>query len=203
AIQRVTGHVTPVTGTNLFRRLAVEIRLTKNTHAICHPHPRSVNILVSVIVEIQPAGAHAGADVIDTRFRRDGRKGSIAIVSVQIVAAEVIHDVQIRPAITVVVVPAAGKTVTIIFDVQPGSLSTVTKAAIAFVVEEEVWRTVARVKIRNGITILVESYVIRVQAEVDVQAAVAVIIRNGGAGECSGGRVLELEGVGPVRKFSI
>src|SRR5207249_9525913 len=38
AIQRVTGHVTAVAGSDLLPNLVVEMRLSKNAHTIRHPH---------------------------------------------------------------------------------------------------------------------------------------------------------------------
>ena len=56
---------------------------------------------------------------------------------------------------------------------------------MAFVVEEAIRGTVARVVIGNWIVILIESQVIHVHAEIDIESSVAVVVGNRGMGEGS------------------
>ena len=57
------------------------------------PHVRNVEILFAVIVVVQPANAHARANIFDARLRSDIGEGAIAVVAVEIFAAEIIHHI--------------------------------------------------------------------------------------------------------------
>src|SRR6516162_10130096 len=92
SIQRIAEHMPSIQSTSLLRLFPVKVRLTPNTHPGSHPYARRVNILMAVIVVIEPAGAHAGTDIIDTRFGGNRRERSVSIIPVEIVAAKVIHD---------------------------------------------------------------------------------------------------------------
>ncbi len=70
-----------------------------------------VEVLAAVVVVIEPADAHPRPDVLDARLRSHVRESSVTVVAIQILAAEIIHHVQIGPAIAVVVAPSAAKTV--------------------------------------------------------------------------------------------
>ncbi len=73
----------------------------------------------------------------------------------------------------------------------------------AVVVKEAVRRAVAGVVVGNWVVILVEAEIVHIEAEVDIQAAVAVVVGNGGVGEGSLGRAREAEGVAPKRESAI
>ena len=60
--------------------------------------------------------------------------------------------------------------------------------------KEEVWRSIARVKIGRRIVILVQAQIVGVQAKIDIEAAVAIIIGQGGMRECAFRRACKLEG---------
>jgi hypothetical protein len=63
-------------------------------------------------------------------------------------------------------------------------------------VQQEVWRSIARVEIRNGIVILIQAYVVAVETEINVETPVAIVIGDGRVSESSLGRSRELEGIG-------
>lgn len=117
SIQRITNHVPLVKRTEVFGFLSVKGRLTKNAHACRNPHAGSVDIRIAIIVEVQPARAHACTDAIDIGLRGDSRKRSVTVVSVEIVAAKIIHDVQVGQLSRGEVSPDAGETVSIVIDV--------------------------------------------------------------------------------------
>ena len=56
---------------------------------------------------------------------------------------------------------------------------------VAFVVEEEIWRAVPRVEVWDGVVILIEAEIIAVEAEIDIEASIAVVIGDGRMGEGS------------------
>ena len=96
---------------HFFWRALAESILHRHSHARRRPHISNVKILGSIVVVIEPADTHAGADVFNLRLRSNVGKSSIAIVAIKILAAEVVHHVEIRPAVIVVIAPSAAKTV--------------------------------------------------------------------------------------------
>src|SRR5207248_10182374 len=70
-------------------------------------HVRDVQVEVAVAVVIRPRNAHAGAAVDDARGRGALAEGTVALVVVERVAAELVRDVQVGPAVAVVVAPCA------------------------------------------------------------------------------------------------
>src|ERR1019366_8485125 len=93
------------------------------------PHVRHVKVFRAVIIVINPADAHPRADIFNSRLRSNVSKSSIAIVTVEILAPEIIHHVKIRPAIAVEVVPPTTKAVARVVLVETGLGSYVAKGA--------------------------------------------------------------------------
>jgi len=158
----------------------VKPRLFRDSNASARPHRSTVDIRLVVVVEIEPGSAHPRSDVFDACLCGDGGEFSSAIIAVQIVSSEVVGHVEVQKTITVVVAPGARKAVPVVVHIQPRRLSPVQKYCIPFVVEQKVRRAIARVKIRSGIVILVQAHVIAVQAEINVQQSVAIVVSDGG-----------------------
>jgi len=171
----------------------VKVRLSKRSHAGRNPHACGVDILVSVVVEVQPACAHAGSGLIHPCFFRNRSECPVAIAAVEIVTAKVVHHVQVRPAVRVEVAPGTGEAVTIVVDIQAGSFRPVLKDAVAFIVEQKVWRSIARVKIGDGIVILVQAEIVGVEAEINVEPSIAIVVGDGGVRECPWGGCANLK----------
>ena len=76
--------------------------------------------------------------------------------------------------------PGAGEGVAVVVPIQAGGFGRLDKCCVTLVVEEAVWRTVAGVVVGHGIVILVEAQVVHVHAEVHVEPAVAIVVRNRG-----------------------
>src|SRR5947209_225716 len=74
------------------------------------PHIRYVEIKTAIAIVIEPGGAHAWTDVLDSGFARNIPEFS-AFIPVQIVAAKVVGDVQAWPATPVVVGPGCGEAI--------------------------------------------------------------------------------------------
>src|SRR5207253_9810931 len=108
---------------------------------------------------------------------------------------EIVGHIEVRNAIIVVVAPGARKAVAVVIHVQPCGFCPVQKSAMPFVVKQKVRRAVPRVKIRRGIMILVKSHIIAVEAKINVEPSVAIVVRNGGMRERPLRRLHKLEGI--------
>src|ERR1700677_2873249 len=159
------------------------------------PHVGSVDILSSAIIVVRPAGTHSRPHVLYVGFARDYGEGSIAVIAVQVSPAEIVGYIQIRRPAGIGVAPGAGETVAIIILVQAGRFGGVDKRPIALVVQEKIWRTIPRIKIGHWIVILIEAQVVAVQAEVNIQTSVAIVVGQGRMGEGPLRRLRKLEGI--------
>src|SRR5882762_11177385 len=151
---------------------------------------------MAAVIEVGPAGAHASARNVDTCGFGDGFEGAVAAVAIEIAAPESVGDVKVRPPGFICIAPSAGEAEAIIFGVKTGGFGAIDKLRAAFIVKKKIRRTIAGVEVRRRIVILVETEIITVEAEIDVEAAVAIIVGDGGVGESALRRIGELEGVG-------
>src|SRR5579864_1520322 len=111
------------------------MRISKNTHAGRNPHACRINVMLSVVVEVEPAGAHSSSRFIHFGLGGDGGKCSIAVIAVEIVAAKIVDHVQVGPRVSIAVTPRAGETISIIIDIQAGLFGAILKDSVAFVVK--------------------------------------------------------------------
>ena len=72
-----------------------EIGLLRYTNAGRGPHVCHVDILIASVIEVTPAGAHAGAGFVDSCLRGTRSECAVALVLVQIAATEVVGNVEI------------------------------------------------------------------------------------------------------------
>src|SRR5262249_54970919 len=79
--------------------------------------------------------------------------------------------------------------------VEAGLSSNVAEGTVAVVAHHEVGRAILRVEIWRGITILISSLVIEIEAEINVEPAVTIVVGDGCAGERALRRIRELKGV--------
>ena len=179
AKQRVASGVLATQGAHFFRRILLENVLRRDAQSRSRPHVSDVKIVGSIIVIIEPANAHACADIFNSRLRRDIRERSVSIVAVKILSAEVVHHVEIGPAIAVVITPATAKAVASIVSIKATLRRNIPEGSIPIVAHHEIGRPVFRVIIRKGILILIGALIIDIEAEIDVQPAIAVIVGNG------------------------
>src|SRR5438552_15005028 len=91
------------------------------------PHIGNVDVLIAAVLGVEPAGAHAGAGVVCSALIRDGGESAVAVVAIEIAAAEVVCDVQVGCAVTVGVTPRRGKTVAVVSCVEAGRCRAVNK----------------------------------------------------------------------------
>ena len=154
------------------------------------------------MIVVKPADAHACADILDPGLRGNVSESPVAIVAIKILPAKVIDHVKIGPAIAVEVAPPATKAVARVVPVETRLGSHVAKRAVPVVAHHEIRRAVLGVIIRRRILVLVGALVIDVEAKVDIQPAVAVIIGNRGSCKCSLRRRSELKRVRLLAELS-
>src|ERR1700722_20276608 len=195
AEQRIAHGVFAIQRSNRLARAFLEHVLYRNPFPGSGPHIGDINILCAVIVIVEPAHAHPSANIFNPFLRRHVSKRSVAIVAVKVLAAEIVHYVKIGPAIAVVVAPAATKAVASIVLIQSGFLRHVAECAVALVAHQEVRRTILSGIIGQWIFVLIRATVINVEAEINVQPTVAIIVGDGGSCERSLRRVRELESI--------
>ena len=155
------------------------------------PHVGNVDVLIAAVRGIEPAGAHAGAGVVCAAVIGYGGERAVAVVAIEIAAAEVVRDVQVRCAVAVGVTPRTGETVAVVFCVEAGSCRAVNEVPISFIMEKKIGRAIARVEIRRRVVVLIEAEIIGVETKVDVEAAIAIVVGQSGMGECAQRRLGE------------
>src|SRR5207249_2591233 len=96
-----------------------------------------------------------------------------------VLAAEIIYHIKVGPSVLVVIAPSTAETVSHIVSIQSRLCSNVAESPIPVVAHHEIGRTVFGVIIRRGILILVSALVIKIEAKINVQPAVAVIVGDG------------------------
>ena len=185
-----------------FRRGAVpdrpELRIASHALSRGGPHVRDIQVQAPVAVVVEPSRAHARADVLHALLFGDVPKASVRVL-VEIIPAKVVGDVELGPAVLVVVAPCGGKAVAVIVlaesrlrrDVDEGAAP----VALQLVAEQEVRRPVLRVVIGSGIAVLILALEVQIRAQVQVQLAVPIIVGGGHACERALGLLAEPERV--------
>ena len=180
----------------LLRRILLKDFPRRDTFPGRGPHISDVKILDSVIVIIEPADRHARAHILNAGLRSDVGKSSVAVVAVEVLPPEVVHYIKIGPAVAVVVVPTAAKTVAGVVFVEACLRSDIEEGPVPIIAHHEVRRTVLGIMVRGGIFVLVRALVVEVEAEVDVQPTVAIVVGQGSTREGPLRRGGELKCVG-------
>src|SRR6185312_1453855 len=124
---------------------------------------------------------------------RDIRKGAIAIVTIEILPAEIVSNVEVGPSIVVVIAPSAGKREAIVVLVHAGRFGNVFKSSVSAIAEQKIRRPVLRIVIGLWMRILTQPLVVSVETKVNIQQSVAVIIGRSDTRERSGRRIRELK----------
>jgi len=164
---------------------------------------------VAVAVEIDERRAHAGADVLDARLHCHVAKAAPPArkrdVVVEVLTPEVVRDQEVGPAVVVVVAPGGGEAEAIVVLVEPRLCGHFHEAAVAVVAEQHVGRPVARVVIgsRRARLVLARADEVRVRAEVDVEEAVVVEVRDRYRGRHAAQRPACAEGARDLREVAL
>src|SRR5690348_3086162 len=107
-----------ILSSNFLRRVLLKGWLRRNSIPGGRPHVRHVEVLSPVVVVIKPANTHPRADIVHARLSRNVGEGSIAIVAIEILAAEIIYHIKIGPAVLVEIAPSTAKAVSCIVSIQ-------------------------------------------------------------------------------------
>src|ERR1700751_2935674 len=137
------------------------------------------------------------------RLAGDCSECAVAIVAIQIAAPEIVGNVKIWKTARTGFTPGTGEAVAIILCMQTGRFGPVDKDCIPLIMEKEICRTIPRIEIRHRVVILVQSQVVAIHAEIDVQASVTVIVCDRSVRKCSFGRMRKLEGISLNRECAI
>src|SRR3984957_4244987 len=167
-----------VEGTHILGRVLLKDWLRRNALAGGGPHVRDVQILVAVAIVVQPTNAHARANVFYAQLRRDVRERSVAIVAVKVFAPKVVDHAQVRPAILVIVTPAAAKTVSLVPLIEAGLGGDVAERTVALIAHEEIGRPVLCVVKRRRGFVRLGPAIIKIKTKINIQPAVAIIVGN-------------------------
>src|SRR4029078_2482592 len=95
------------------------------------------------------------------------------------------------------------KSVTVVIDVETRRLGSIRKSPITVVMQKEVGRAVAGVEIRGRIAILIKASVVVVEAKINVEAAVVVIVGQRGMGKSALRRASESNRITLQRKLAL
>src|SRR5690349_2976449 len=101
------------------------------------------------------------------------------------------------------IAPSARKAVAIVISVESSPLGAIAKHRATFVMQQKIGRAIARIEIRSGIVILVEAEIVAVQAEIDVEPPVIVVVGDRCVCEGASRSGRELEGITLQRKVSL
>ena len=77
------------------------------------PHVGHIEIQMAVPIEVEPGGTHARARVLHASFRGDVPESAVREL-VQIVAAEIVGDIEFRPTVLVIIAPSCGEAVAVV-----------------------------------------------------------------------------------------
>ena len=124
------------------------------------------------------------------------------MIVIKILPTEIVHHIKIGPAIAIVIIPRAAKTIARVVFVETGFLCDVAESSVAVVTHHEIRWTIFGGVVRNRIFVLIGALVIGVEAKINVEPAIAVIVGNGSAGKSSLRQFREVECVGLAPKFA-
>src|ERR1700722_16509049 len=186
---------------NFLGRILPEYVLRGNAFASSGPHVSHVKILGTVIVIIEPGNSHTGADVFNSCLRSNISESPIAVISVEILAAEIVRDIEVGPAVAVVITPSTAKTVTRVVLVEARFRSHIAERAVSVIPHHEIGRGVLGV-IGNRILVFIRFLVIDVKAKINVQPSIAVVVGGRCPRKGSLRSIVELKRIGLLTKLT-
>jgi len=187
-VKRVAFNVPPV---SLFQRRVMiyrpKCRIVDDALSLRGPHIRDQNVRSSVAVIIDPRSAHTRSDIIDPGLFGHIPEMTVR-VAIEILAAEIVRDVKIWPAIAIVVAPRCRKREAIVVVIHTGrsrDIFEVARRLVQPIPEQKIGRTIASIVIRHRIPILSFALEIKIAAEIKVEPSIAIVIRRSDTRECA------------------
>src|ERR1700730_655654 len=138
----------------------LESFLFVNAIAARSPHIRNVEIKLAVVVVVQPGNAHTGANILHASLFRNIREGSVAVVAIEILAAEIIDYVKVRPLVAIGISPGAAEAEASVVRMQARLLCDVAKRGVPLIAHQEVRRAIFCVEVWARIAILIRTLII-------------------------------------------
>src|SRR5277367_4589218 len=188
---------------DILRGFFMKARLLRDSLACGRPHIGDIDVLLTVVIEIGPACAHSGSRTVDAGFGRDSRECAVAIVPVQVTAPEIVSHAEIGQVVARVVAPGAGETIAVVLCIQSCRFGSVYKRGVAFVMQEEICRAIPGIEIGHWIVILVEAKIVGIEAEVDIETSVAIVVGYSRMRERSLGRTVKPESIALGREGAV
>ena len=182
-VQGVPFGVPAVERTHGLRSSLHEGILHADARASRLPHVADIEVLIPIVVVIKPGAAHPRPNVGHAGFLGHISKSPVAVIPVEIFPAEIVHHVKVRPTVVVVVAPTTVETEAVVVLGETGFGRHVAEGPIPVTTEEEVGRTVPGIVVGRRIPVLIHSLVVAVQAEIDVEPSVAVVVGQGDSGK--------------------
>src|SRR5262249_21060274 len=96
---------------------------------------------------------------------------------------EIVHHIEVGPPVAVEITPAATEAVTCIVLIEPGFRGYIVKGPVALVAHHEVGRAVLGVIVRRRILVLIGALILDIEAKVNVEPPIAIIVGNRCPGE--------------------
>ena len=106
---------------------------SRNSLAGGFPHTGDIDVLLAIVIEVRPGGAHAGTHILDVRLFGDDREGAVSVIAVQLGDTEIIGDTEIGQALGIVacIAPGTREAIAIVVCVQSRALGGFNKGPIA------------------------------------------------------------------------
>ncbi len=117
-VQRIAPGVAAIDGSDFGWLIGMKVCFLGDSLAGGGPHIGNVNLLMAVVVDIGPAGAHAGPGLVDSGGFGNGFKSAVAAIAVKIATAKIVGHVQVWPAVRIDITPSASKAEAIVFGVE-------------------------------------------------------------------------------------
>ena len=195
----VAAGVAPIERAHVRRSVRHEGGRGRHPQAARAPHVAGVDVEQTVVVVVEEGRAHSGAVVEHAGVgchileRHLARPASPR--AVKVLGAEVVRHQQVGPAVAVVVGPRGREVIPVVARVEPGLLRDFDEVPVPIVPEEDAGRTVAGVVVRHRRSrlVLARAVEVRVDAQVEIEKAVAVVVGHRDRRQHSLERPLEAE----------
>src|SRR5215831_13870721 len=150
------------------------------------PHIAHVKVQPPIDVVVEPCSAHPGPYSVHTGSLSDISETPL-LVSVEVVASEIVGHAKVRPPIAIEVAPCWSKTVPVVIFVHAAGCGDILEKALSvlreLVVEQVVRRAVPRIEIRDRVAVLILTLEVDIRTKVKVDPAIEIVVSGSRSGE--------------------